>query len=439
MIKHERKSLLFNKGQAWGKRNNTTTFDVTMGSFDGAEICDLVGLYLLEPLRERFGDNIGLYRDDGLGAIRTTPRLGDKARKDLIAIFAHNGLKITATANLKIVNFLDITFDLTNGTYKPYRKPNDEPLYVNNSSNHPPPSVLQKLPASINKRINKLSCNEQTFNIAVPLYNDALKRSNFNTNLTYEPTDNNRATANNSQRRIRRRQRNVTWYNPPYRKNVKTNIARNFLQLIDKHFPPSHRLHNIFNRHTVRVSYSCMDNMKTFIQRHNKHILSRNDEQNQTQRQEQHTNEPPTCNCRARNDCPMTGKCLSRSVIYQADVSTDNESATKSYVGVTANQFKERYRNHVKSFQHAKYANNTELSKYVWKLKKEKQPFEIKWSIIKHVKAYKPGSQKCNLCLEEKLAIMKRKHKNLLNKRTEFFTKCRHVTRYIITKHRVAM
>ena len=100
-----------------------------------------------------------MYRYDGLAAIPTTSgRLADKARKDLIEIFTNFGMNITAVANLKRVNFLDITLDLTDGTYGPYRKPNDDPLYVNRLSNHPP-SILPQLPVSINKRINKLSCD----------------------------------------------------------------------------------------------------------------------------------------------------------------------------------------------------------------------------------------------------------------------------------------
>ena len=35
-----------------GKRNSTTLFDVTMGSYDGAETCELVGCYLLSQLKE---------------------------------------------------------------------------------------------------------------------------------------------------------------------------------------------------------------------------------------------------------------------------------------------------------------------------------------------------------------------------------------------------
>ena len=82
IIKHARKSLLFNNGQAWTKKNNTTTFDVTMGSYDGAEICELVGLFILDSLEKRFNINLGLYRDDGLATLTTTSgRLADKTRK----------------------------------------------------------------------------------------------------------------------------------------------------------------------------------------------------------------------------------------------------------------------------------------------------------------------------------------------------------------------
>ena len=111
-IKHARRSLLFNNGKAWTKRNTPNSFDVTMGSFDGAEICELVGLFILNSLEKRFGKNIGLYRDDGLAALNTcSGRLADKARKDLIRIFKDFGLQITTHTNQKIVIFLDFLDD----------------------------------------------------------------------------------------------------------------------------------------------------------------------------------------------------------------------------------------------------------------------------------------------------------------------------------------
>ena len=154
IIKHARKSLLFHDGLPWVKRDSSNAFDVTMGSFDGAEICELVGLFILSKLKDTFGNNIGLYRDDGLVLLDTkSGRLSDKARKDLTHAFNELGLNITAQANQLSTNFLDITFDLSNGTYKPYRKPNDEPLYINRHSNHPPP-IIQELLIFVNKRIN---------------------------------------------------------------------------------------------------------------------------------------------------------------------------------------------------------------------------------------------------------------------------------------------
>jgi hypothetical protein len=136
IIKHARKSFLFNQETPWVKRNNETMFDVTMGSFDGAEICNLVGLFILNMLAVKFGnESVGLYRVDGLSLLKgRSARAGDKARKELHALCNDLELKITADVNHHIVNFLDITLDLKSGTFSPYRKPNSKPLYVNSCS-----------------------------------------------------------------------------------------------------------------------------------------------------------------------------------------------------------------------------------------------------------------------------------------------------------------
>ena len=90
-----------------------------MGSYDGAEICELVGLFILNHLGKSFGkENIGLYRDDGLAIIKNkSARLADKTRKELHKAFEQFGLKITAESNLYVVNFLYVTFDLSTGKY----------------------------------------------------------------------------------------------------------------------------------------------------------------------------------------------------------------------------------------------------------------------------------------------------------------------------------
>ena len=52
-----------------------------MGSYDGAETCELVGCYLLSQLKQIPGIEIGLYRDDGLAVLNQTPRQIEKAKK----------------------------------------------------------------------------------------------------------------------------------------------------------------------------------------------------------------------------------------------------------------------------------------------------------------------------------------------------------------------
>ena len=71
-IIHAKKSILIHKQQAWLKKGDTT-FDVTMGSYDGAETCVLVGSFLLSQL-QHLDVNIGLYRDDGLAISNAAPR-----------------------------------------------------------------------------------------------------------------------------------------------------------------------------------------------------------------------------------------------------------------------------------------------------------------------------------------------------------------------------
>ena len=94
-----------------------------MGSFDGAEIRELVGLYVLYILSTKYGKNLNdLYRDDGLACFENISGLQvNRNRKDFINIFRKEfQLNIACETNLKIVNFLDVTLDLTTGKYKTY-------------------------------------------------------------------------------------------------------------------------------------------------------------------------------------------------------------------------------------------------------------------------------------------------------------------------------
>ena len=70
IIQHARKSLLYNNEIPWQKKN-TKLFDVAMGAYDGAEVCEIVGLFLLNNLANKYDKNsVGLYRDDGLALFK---------------------------------------------------------------------------------------------------------------------------------------------------------------------------------------------------------------------------------------------------------------------------------------------------------------------------------------------------------------------------------
>ena len=97
-----------------------------------------------------------------------------------------------------------------------------------------------------------------------------------------------------------------------------------------------------------------MLNIKNIVDAHNKKLLKK---PNETTQQEK------TCNCRKKEECPLGNKCLTRSVIYQATVETNEGKQT--YIGMTDTEFKMRFRNHKQSFEKVKYENQTELSKYV--------------------------------------------------------------------------
>ena len=110
-----------------------------MGSYDSAKISELVGCLLLYKLNDIINPGChGLYQDDGLIIIDNwTPRKGDIIRKKLHGLFNKFGFRLVIQANLKITDYLDVTFNLYDETVSPFRKDNQYPYYINVGSNHP--------------------------------------------------------------------------------------------------------------------------------------------------------------------------------------------------------------------------------------------------------------------------------------------------------------
>ena len=420
MVLHARRSLLFDGQNTWVKRSSGGAFDVTMGSFDGAEVCQLVGAFLLTKLAA-FVDpaSIGLYRDDGLATLKgASGSVADRTRKNIVSLFKSFGLRITIDTNIKTTNFLDVTLDLKTGTYKPYRKPGDTPLYLNMASNHPP-TIIKNLPKSINKRLTSISASEDIFEEAKPIYAAALSKSGFLPAMQYR-ADEGEGMARAEEKKRKKRKRNIIWFNPPYSKNVKTNVGAVFLKLIKRHFPAGSPLGKIFNKNSIKISYSCLPNVSAIIKGHNQAKL--------------HPTPPEKpCNCRDKANCPLRGACQTDCVVYEAAVGGANDP--KYYIGSAETPFKLRHANHKTSMRHEKYRNSTELSSYVWSLKNQGQEYNVSWNVKRRAKSYSPTTKRCNLCLTEKLEIITADKATLLNTRCDLIAKCRHSTRYQLSKY----
>ena len=149
IIYHSRKSLLFDRGNTWMKKGGDLV-DVAMGAYDGAEVCELVGTFLLEKISEICDKcDIGLYRDDGLAVFRNKSGTHlEKIKKELQRLFKKYDLEIIAESNQKIVNYLDVTLNLKDGTFRPYHRPGHQMQYIHTESNHPQ-NVMKHIPASI--------------------------------------------------------------------------------------------------------------------------------------------------------------------------------------------------------------------------------------------------------------------------------------------------
>ena len=158
-------------------------------------------------------DDAELYRDDGLGVMKELPGPEmERKRKQIIKIFKKLGLSITIKMNLSVVDFLDVQFNLKTISYKAYIKPNNEPVYINKNSNHPP-QVLKELPKTIEERISNISSSKEIFDISKPIYEKTLNGCGFQHKLLYQENVINNIDDNQEKKK---RKRNIIWYNPPY-------------------------------------------------------------------------------------------------------------------------------------------------------------------------------------------------------------------------------
>ena len=108
----------------------------------------------------------------------------ERIKKKICNLFKSVGLRITAEANLKSVQCIDVNLDLTDGTFKTFRKPNSQVKYVSKESNHPP-LIIKNIPEGVNTRLERVSSCKEKFDEEITDYQNALNEAGYSHKLTY--------------------------------------------------------------------------------------------------------------------------------------------------------------------------------------------------------------------------------------------------------------
>ena len=210
-----------------------------------------------------------------------------------------------------MVNFLDVTQNLSNNSYKSFIKTDQHPSYINVNSNHPK-TIIKQVPKAVNYQQMR-----KTFKESSKIYIDALKNSGFKEEFTY--LEENIANVINKEKNKydhKNRKRKIIRFNPAFCRLTSINVGKYFLKLRDKHFKHDNILQKIFNRKTLKISYSCTKNIFQIINNHNKEILK--EFQNRINNNNNNNNSKQNeCNCKTRNDCPTNELYNLSNVVYK--------------------------------------------------------------------------------------------------------------------------
>ena len=103
------------------------------------------------------------------------------------------------------------------------------------------------------------------------------------------------------------------------------------MNLIDQHFSKLNKLHVIFDENTVKVSFSCTQNMSSMIKSHNKKVINKD------------VKELKPCFCRVKSECPLNGQCQVTDIIYKCTVLSPGKP-NKEYLGTAEGDLKKRKR-----------------------------------------------------------------------------------------------
>ena len=191
------------------------------------------------------------------------PRKGDVIRKKLHWLFDKFGFKLDIQTHSKLIDYLDITLNLYNGTLSPFRKNNEYPWHINVRSNNPR-QIFKHIPNGI---MFRLSTNSSDTNITQSNqdYELTLNNNGYKTKLVYKTT----GETSNVRNRGRDRVMKILCFTPPYNVAVAKKSRKEFFRSLKKNCSPTKNLFKISNKNNVRLSYSWLTNVANLIYKSN--------------------------------------------------------------------------------------------------------------------------------------------------------------------------
>ena len=141
--------------------------------------------------------------------------------KNIKKIIKYIFFVIDVEFNLKSEDLADTTFNLNNGTYKPYKEPSVLLSFINKSSYYPQ-QIINHLSKTINESLFRSSSSQEVFNSSKLPYEKALRDGGYiDFDLKFNKTS--------IYKTKRKWQRNIVWFNANFRRIVSKNITKRFL------------------------------------------------------------------------------------------------------------------------------------------------------------------------------------------------------------------
>ena len=95
-------------------------------------------------------------------------------------------LEIETECGKSGTDYLNLYLDLKNQCYRQWKKPNNDPIYVNKNSSHPP-NCLKQIPKMIEQMVSRNCSSQEEFDKISHEYQTCLRKSGYSYEIKYSP------------------------------------------------------------------------------------------------------------------------------------------------------------------------------------------------------------------------------------------------------------